>query len=153
MLSVIITLTILALLLMAIEVFLVPGFGLPGIAGVACMVAVNVLTASTYGLWASLLSLALSIVLIVLAMWWAARSKTLERLSLHAEIRSTSANADQLAVVVGERGVALTRLALIGNAQIGGRTVEVKSEGGFIEEGTPLVVTRVDTAQVMVRPA
>ena len=62
-------------------------------------------------------------------------------------------DADQLAVVVGERGVALTRLALIGNAQIGGRTVEVKSEGGFIEEGTPLVVTRVDTAQVMVRPA
>lgn len=153
MLLIILTLIVLALLLLAIEVFLVPGFGLPGIAGIGCVVAVNVLTACTYGLWASLLSLLLSLVLIVLAMWWAARSKTLERLSLHAEIRSTSANADQLNVAVGEHGVALTRLALIGNAQIGGRIVEVKSEGGFIEEGAPLVVTRVDTAQVMVRPA
>ena len=41
--------------------------------------------------------------------------------------------------------------ALIGNAEIGGKTVEVKSASGFLDEGTPVVVVRVDEAQVTVK--
>ena len=55
------------------------------------------------------------------------RSKTLEKYSLHKSIDSTAATQDQLSVQPGDEGVAVTRLALIGNADIGGRLVEVKS--------------------------
>ena len=48
--------------------------------------------------------------------------------------------------------VALTRLALIGNADIEGQTVEVKSAGQFIEEGTPIVVVSVNDALILVKP-
>ena len=47
--------------------------------------------------------------------------------------------------------MAITRLALIGNADIGGRTVEVKSADGFLDEGTPVVVVRVEDAQITVK--
>ena len=50
-----------------------------------------------------------------------------------------------------DEGVAITRLALIGNADIGGRTVEVKSADGFLDEGTPVVVVRVEDAQITVK--
>ena len=43
------------------------------------------------------------------------------------------------------------RLALIGNADIGGRLVEVKSADGFLDEGTPVIVVRVEDAQITVK--
>ena len=51
----------------------------------------------------------------------------------------------------GDEGVAVTRLALIGNADIGGRLVEVKSADGFLDEGTPVIVVRVEDAQITVK--
>ena len=42
-------------------------------------------------------------------------------------------------------------LALIGNADIGGRLVEVKSADGFLDEGTPVIVVRVEDAQITVK--
>ena len=64
---------------------------------------------------------------------------------------STAATPEQRSVKPGDEGVAVTRLALIGNAEIGGKTVEVKSASGFLDEGTPVVVVRVDEAQVTVK--
>ena len=83
--------------------------------------------------------------------WWMLRSKTLEKYSLHKSIDSTAATPEQLSVKPGDEGVATTRLALIGNADIHGKTVEVKSADGFLDEGTPIVVVRVDEAQVLVK--
>ena len=50
------------------------------------------------------------------------------------------------------KGRALTRLALIGNAEIDGKNVEVKSAGGFIDEGTPIRVISVQDALILVSP-
>ena len=44
---------------------------------------------------------------------------------------------------VGDHGVARTRLALIGEALINGQIVEVKSEGGFINENEEIEIIRV----------
>jgi membrane-bound ClpP family serine protease len=51
---------------------------------------------------------------------------------------------------VGDKGKALTRLALIGNAEINGAVVEVKSSGDFLDPGTPIVVVRVLEALITV---
>ena len=99
------------------------------------------------GLWAC----AASIVACGLLGYWLMHSKTLEKYSLHKSIDSTAASAEQLSVRPGDEGVAITRLALIGNADIGGRTVEVKSADGFLDEGTPVVVVRVEDAQITVK--
>lgn len=147
----ILILVLLALVLMAVEVLIVPGFGISGIAAIISALVAEVLIFEEYGMLAAALSLAGFALLTIVLLVWVARSKTIDKVSLHSSIDSTNATKDQLSVKVGDEGVALTRLALIGNAEIAGKTVEVKSAGNFIEEGTPLVVVAVSEALVLVR--
>ncbi len=149
---IIIILVSLAILLFAIEAFVAPGLGVSGICATLCVLAADVLIYNAYGATAAIVAFMVSTALVILFFWWFSRSRALERMSLHSTIDSTSATAAQLSVQPGDEGCALTRLALIGNAEIGGKTVEVKSEGGFIDEGTPLVVTQVNEALILVRP-
>ncbi len=97
------------------------------------------------------MALLVSTVVVLLFFWRLGKSKTLERISLHSTINSTAATEAQLSVKPGDEGRALTRLALIGNADINGKTVEVKSTGDFINEGTPIVVTSVNEALILVK--
>lgn len=71
-------------------------------------------------------------------------------MSLHARIDSTNATEAQLSVKVGDTGRALTRLALIGNAEINGKVVEVKSSGAFLNPGTAVRVVSVSEANITV---
>lgn len=78
-------------------------------------------------------------------------SKTLEKYSLHKSIDSTAASAEQLSVRPGDEGVAITSARPHRYADIGARTVEVKSTGRFLDEGTPVVVVCVEDAQITVK--
>lgn len=149
---IIVLLVALALLLFAVEAFITPGLGFAGIAAAACVIVADVLVYSAYGTTAAILAVLVSAALTLLFFWWLSRPKAFKRIELDATISGTAATADQLSVSPGDEGRALTRLALIGNADIGGRTVEVKSDGGFIDEGTPVVVTRVSEALILVKP-
>ena len=128
-----------------------PGHQHSGHSGSCCLVGANYVAFSWFGLTTGLWACAASIVACGLLGYWLMHSKTLEKYSLHKSIDSTAASAEQLSVRPGDEGVAITRLALIGNADIGGRTVEVKSADGFLDEGTPVVVVRVEDAQITVK--
>ena len=52
---------------------------------------------------------------------------------------------------VGDEGIALTRLALIGNAEFNGRIIEVRSSGDFIDEKSKIRVERILDGVVMVQ--
>ena len=148
---IIIILLVLAFILMAVEVFVVPGFGISGILSAISVVIADVLIYNEYGGWFAFGALVIFGVLSLLLAWWVSRSKTIEKMALHSSIDSTNATKEQLSVAVGEEGIALTRLALIGNAEINGKVVEVKSSGKFIEEGSPLVVVSVNEALILVK--
>lgn len=150
MTTVIIILALLTLLLGVIEVFFVPGFGVAGVSSVICAIADVVLIYQQWGLTWAVVAVVAAVALLLLALRWVARSKTFDRMALHSSIDSTSATKAQLSVKVGDTGKALTRLALIGNAEVGGKVVEVKSSGEFIPAGTPLRVIRVNEADITV---
>lgn len=150
-LTIIIVLGILAFVLGLLEVYIIPGFGVAGICSALCALADVLLIGGEYGTTAAVIALFTAIAVLALMLWALSRSKTLERLSLDSTIDSTAARTEQLSVRPGDEGRALTRLALIGNAVISGKTVEVKSDGVFIDEGTPVVVTSVNEALILVR--
>ena len=50
----------------------------------------------------------------------------------------------------GDEGIALTRLALIGNAEFNGRIIEVRSSGDFIEQKSRIRVERILDGIVLV---
>ena len=149
-LTIIIILFVLALVLCIVEVFLVPGFGVCGVLSIACAVAGVVITYTAYGFVAGLIATAAVVIVGALLLYWVMHSKQLEKASLHAVIDSTVATEEQAQVRVGDTGVALTRLALVGNARIGSVEVEVRSASGFIEEGSPVIVTKTKQGEIYV---
>ena len=78
------------------------------------------------------------------------RSKTLDRISLKTNINSTIDRTAERKIQIGDTGTAITRLALIGNAEINGDIVEVRSADGLLDERTPIVVTRITNDTIFV---
>lgn len=150
MLTVIIILAAVALLLSLLEIFVLPGFGIAGIGAIICAVVDAVLIYNVYGLGWAAAAVVAAIIVLGLMLYVVAHSRTVDRMALHASIDSTNATAAQLSVRVGDEGRALTRLALIGNADFDGKQVEVKSSGDFINPGTPIRVTAVSEAAITV---
>ena len=148
----IILIVLVALLLAAVEVLVTPGFGLPGISSIILFVVADILTYNAYGILTATYALLGGLVFVLLLLWIVSRSPILRKAELRTNIDSTNATAAQLSVKPGDEGCALTRLALIGNAKIGGQCVEVKSTGAFIDEGTPISVVSVQDALILVEP-
>ena len=108
---IIIALILAGLLLFIVEVFLIPGISIAGIASVICILYANYYAFSALGPEAGFLTLAVS--------------------------------------AVG--CITVTRLALIGNAEISGHIIEVRSADGLIDEKTPIYVERIVENTVIVR--
>lgn len=150
MLTIILIIFALALVLCLVETFLIPGFGICGIMSTLCAFIGLGLTFGTYGFAAGLVASAAVLIVGGLLLYWVMHSKRIKRLSLHATIDSSVANDVLSQVKVGDSGVALTRLALVGNARLGEVETEVRSASGFIEEGTPVRVVRINRGEIYV---
>ena len=79
------------------------------------------------------------------------KSKALDKVALTEDVASTVDRTIAAKVQVGDKGFAVTRLALIGNADINGHVVEVRSASGFLNEKTPIEVTRVSDNEIIVQ--
>ena len=71
------------------------------------------------------------------------RSKTLDKIALKKDITSKIDKSAAEKVKVGDTGITITRLAQIGNAEINGNIIEVKTLEGLLNEKTPVIVTRI----------
>ena len=71
-------------------------------------------------------------------------------MALKENISSTVADAGVSNIKVGDKGVSVTRLALIGEAKFGDIIVEVTSADGFIDEKCAIVVTRINAGVIYV---
>ncbi|KAA6308125.1 hypothetical protein EZS27_040199, partial [termite gut metagenome] len=78
------------------------------------------------------------------------RSKMLDKVALTENIVSTVDIPAEEKVKPGDTGICVTRLALIGQAEINGLAMEVKSIDGFLDEKTPIVVNRVTEGLILV---
>ena len=147
---IIIALILAGLLLFAVEVFLVPGITLAGIAsGISLLYAICYAFHSV-GTQAGFITLAVEAVGIIGITIWFMRSKTLDKIALKKNITSKVDRSAEDKVKVGDIGVTTTRLALIGYAEINGDIVEVKSSDGFLNEKTPIIVDRIADGVLLV---
>ena len=108
-------------------------------------------TAVTYiGAAAGFLTLAVSAIAGIAAVVWFMRSKTLDKVALKKDIEGKVDRDAEHRVKVGDQGVAVTRLALFGQAEINGDLVEVKSCDGFLNPKTPIKVVRINDGNILV---
>ena len=141
------------LILFIIEVFLLPGISLAGIASAGCLLYANYYAFSTLGTMPGILTLVVSGLGVIAITIWFMRSKTVDKLSLKKTIDYKPEPLKGLNLKAGDEGIALTRLALIGNAEFNGNIIEVRSTGDFIEEKSRIRVNRIRDGIVLVEKA
>ena len=150
-------------ILLAVEVFLIPGFTVAGVAGIVALVAGLGLTLVGAGATGNAIVAALGRVALSLLLALAgglALLRLLPRLPFGRRLVLQSGEASTLGYVsppesdrqwLGRAGTALSPLRPAGIAEIDGARVDVVSDGGFIEAGTPILVSRVDGNRIVVR--
>lgn len=150
-------------LLLALEVFVIPGFGIAGILGIVALLAGLVLSMTGAGntaqflvllgvrmVFALLLAIGLSLVLLrYLNKVPGARRLVLEdKLSAGAGYASPP---PEEAALLGRTGRAHSVLRPAGIAEIDGERLDVVSNGEMIDAGEPIEVIRVDGNRIVVR--
>ena len=137
-------------ILLVLEVAVMPGFGITGIAGAAAMLGSVVYAFFFVGLAAGWCTLGIVLASLSALIVWAIKGKSIDRLALKKSIDSTVKDSDTV-VKAGERGVSITRLALTGEALFGDNVFEVSSVDGFIDEKVPVEVVRVQGGAIYVK--
>ena len=137
---------------------IIPGFGLPGIAGIALLTAGGAMLGAVKG--AAAAAVTMCVLLAVLAacavlLLRAASKGRLDRsrLFLKASDPAGDGASPGDALSPGSRGVAKSALRPAGIGEFDGRRVSVVTEGGFIEAGAPIEVLRTEGRKTVVRAA
>lgn len=153
------------LVLLALEAFVIPGFGIAGILGVAALatsvylsLVSNMATAADLGTAAGIVSL--TGIVIVVAGW--ALIRTLPRsgrfgrsglmLDQSASRETGYLSAAARPELLGATGVAVTDLRPAGVARFGEEKIDVVAESEFIAAGTPVKIINEEGYRHVVRP-
>ena len=164
-----IILFLLGVVLLVVEIFLIPGFGVAGISGIVLMIAALVLSRQEFVIprvpWQwdiflrNLRNVGLgfvgSLVLLVFLLRIFPRTPGLKRLILESNQDTlagyTVQSAESSALLTGRRGNAVTALRPAGKADFEGEILVVETDGEFIEAGTPVEVIEVSGNRIVVR--
>ena len=149
--SIIAGILVLAIGLILMEIFFVPGVGIPGIIG-AVLLFVGVVMAYQIDDTTGHITITLTALASTGLGFLAFNSKTWERVAQKDEITSKVIhNLNQLKV--GDQGKALSRLNPMGNIFVNETIIEATSRGDYIDEGTQIEVIKIEGNRVVVKPA
>jgi membrane-bound serine protease (ClpP class) len=151
--------------LLALEVLVLPGFGIAGVLGIVCMVASLVLTlvglplGVTFqtGAWVEPLvrvtaALIATVVLMLLSLRVLPKSRAARGLVLSSSAASSEGFvAHDSTRLLGQVGVSESELRPAGVVRFGSERVDVVSEGTFVARGQSVRVVQVEGVRVVVR--
>jgi membrane-bound ClpP family serine protease len=148
--TIVLVLLLVGILFLLLELFLIPGLSLAGIAGVLSMGAAVYYAYSQIGSTAGHLTLFGGLVLSAIAVWIFIKSKTLEKMSLKTEIDGKNDPLANVKVTKGDTGIALSRLAPMGKVKVNGYVMEAKTNDDFVDEGSEIRIIEVLNTNVLV---
>lgn len=140
-----------AVVLLALELFILPGLTLAGVASAILYFFGIYFAFAELGYTEGIFTIIASLLSVILTIRWFMKSKRLEEYALKETIADPINVAEKLNLQVGQQGITLTRLSLVGNASFNGLPVEVYSTEGLIEEQTPIEIVRIEKATIYVK--
>ncbi len=152
--------------LIIVEIFVLPGFGIPGIIGITLVffsLVVSMIGNVGFefpalehmgrAIWTMAITLILGILMLFSLGKYLPQSRMFSRLIL---VDSTSkeqgyTSSDSKDSLMGQEGVTVTALRPAGIALIDDERIDVVSQGDFIENGARVVVVNTSSSRVMVK--
>lgn len=140
----------LGLVFILVDILFIPGTFVGIIGGL--ILVYGVYLAYTFSSLAGTLTLLSTIVLLVLGLYLAMRSKTWNKVKLNTAINSkVDVNIDAM-VEVGDVGICLSRLMPMGKARFNNFTVEVASIEGPVDTGQEIEIVKIESNKIFVKP-
>lgn len=154
---------VIGVVLLVIEIFVLPGFGIFGIIGILLMVGslfLGLLSDFEMIDW-SIISIAIiqlgltflfTFIVIFLLLRFLPKTEMWSKLILKEQVAARSGYAAKLdfAHLIGEEGIAFTDLRPSGTALINGNRIDVVTEGDFIKNGSRIKVKLSEGSKVVV---
>jgi membrane-bound serine protease (ClpP class) len=150
--------------LIALEVFVIPGFGIAGIGGAIAVIAGLSLSLVGHGATVNAvmgaigrisISVAMGLVLSLVIFRSLAKAPVGRRLILESALPAGGGEDEPVEhprhAMLGRTGVTRTPLRPAGIAEIDGERMDVVSNGEMIDTGVTVVVTRLDGNRIVVR--
>lgn len=147
-------LIIIGFILILIEIFLVPGFNIFGVFGFIMIVLGIIFAYTKLSLATANFIMVISLFAALILVRFVVKSKTWHRIVLNdkqEKAQGFHASTENLAKLIGKRGIAFTPLRPAGIALIEDQKVDVMTEGGFIERDRTIEVILVEGNRVVVR--
>ena len=147
------------LLLLLIEIFLIPGFGIIGILGISCIM---ISFFAAFGMEniesaISVISISLlvaSTLIILLTIYILPKSTIFKKIMLATQNTNTDGFASHVnndVELLHKRGVAYSTLRPAGSVEVDGKRYDVVADGDFIQQGEAIEVTKVDGLKITVK--
>lgn len=150
-----IALILVGLALIAVEVYLVPGFNLVGVFGFVVILFAIGYAFSENGLIGGLYAIIGTVVVgggLFYFMWSSgAWDRFVLATNLKSDDESVTRESEHRARYLGKSGIAMTPLRPTGVAEIDGERIEVVTEGEFIASGSKVRVVAMDRRRFFVR--
>ncbi|HZK11730.1 MAG TPA: NfeD family protein [Atribacterota bacterium] len=150
-----IVLFIIGLLLILVEIFIIPGFGLVGIGGIAAILASIFLTfgniiQATYSI---LIALSISVIGIFLLIKYIPSTRTWRKFVLSTEQKKElgyTVGTRDLKRLIGKEGIVITPLRPSGIAEVSGRKLDVITQGEYIISNSKIKIISVEGNKIVV---
>ena len=155
---------VIGVLLLAVEIFVIPGFGVAGISGIILVIGGLVMGllnndnfdfegVSSQEIGEATLTVLVGLVAGFGLMIWLSNKighrGMFRKVALNTDLKDAISSPD-LSSLVGKEGIAATVLRPSGKVSIDGEYYDGVSESGFIEKGRKVKVIRFENAQVYV---
>lgn len=150
-LTLIIILIIAGLLFLLLEVLVIPGTTVVGIAGFALIIFSVWESYHVFGSPTGHFVLLGTIFFTLLTIYLALKSKTWNRIMLKTEISGKVNEIDTTKVQAGDTGISVSRLTPGGKALINDEYYEVHTNGEFIDQESEIVVTHLADNKIFVK--
>lgn len=148
--AVVFILLVIAIALLLIEIFLIPGISVSGIAGLLFMGGAVYYAFSFIGPEAGRITMFAAFVMMGIAIFIFVRSKALDKMSLKTDIYSKNDPLEGITLQVGDTGITSSRLAPMGKIIVNGQIVEAKALDDFIDQDEEVVIIKVQSTNVLV---
>ncbi len=146
----IIILITLGLLFLLLEVLVIPGATLAGIAGFGLLFVGLWQTYVSKGIVAGHITLAATIVVTIVSLYFSFKAGTWKRMALKTTSDGKMDQLEGLSIAIGDKGMTVSRLAPAGKALINNEIIEVHTFGEFIDQEVEIIVISVKNNKIIV---
>lgn len=150
--STVITLLLFGLFLVVAEIVFVPGTTLVGVIGFALLIVGVGLSFKYFGGAAGWIILGTTTVTCGGSLYYSLTSNAWKRFSLKSSIDSKVNEGELDSLKVGMEGKTISALRPIGKAELNNKTVEVKTNGEYLNTGSRIRIIKILFNQIIVEP-